>query len=86
MACNNFQRFLKIINPSFYATNPNLGNVPFKAQVLVAKEEFLLEYPGDTVDLNKIEEFDKCIMRDVKAAISVWSVNFVKATFMFMLV
>lgn len=52
----------------------------------MAKGEFVLEYAGDTVDLNKIEEFDKCIMKDVKAAISVWLVNFGKATFMFTLI
>ena len=86
MVSTIFQRFLKIINPSFYATNPKLGNVPFKAQVLVAKGEFVLEYAGDTVDLNKIEEFDTCIMKDAKAAISVWLVNFGKATFMFTLI
>ena len=78
MVSTIFQRFLKIINPSFYATNPKLGNVPFKAQVLVAKGEFVLEYAGDTVDLNKI--------KDVKVAISVWLVNFGKATFMFTLI
>ena len=52
----------------------------------MAKGEFVLEYAGDTVDLNKIEEFDTCIMKDVKAAISVWFVNFGKATFMFTLI
>lgn len=52
----------------------------------MAKGEFVLECAGDTVDLNKIKEFDKCIMKDVKVAISVWLVNFGKATFMFTLI